>query len=141
MINLRKYSFFALFMITAVISLTGCAKDTVGPDSSDVRSRFYGTWSVNETHTKLTYDVTISADTGKTGVLIYNFGLSGPSVKARAVISGDNIGLWPAHQTMSNGWVIDGSGSLAGSNEIDWPSYTINDGANLIYCQATYTKK
>lgn len=138
---MRKYSFLAVLMIITGISLSGCVKDSSTPESSDVRSRFYGTWGVNEIHTKLNYDVTITADTGKTGVFISNFGGGGTSVKAHAVISGNEIGLSPVHQSMSNGWVIDGSGTLNGTTEIDWPSYTINDGATLTYCQATYTKK
>jgi len=138
---MRKYSFYAAFMlITGISLLPGCGKDTSTPGSSDPRSVFYGTWSVNEIHTKLNYDVTVSADTGKTGVFIANFGGAGSSVKAHALISGNEIGLSPAGQSMSNGWVIDGSGSLTGSTKIDW-TYTIDDGATLIYCQATYTKK
>jgi hypothetical protein len=140
-IRMKKYSFFAvLILISGISLLPGCAKDSSTPVNSDPRSPFFGTWSVNEIHTKLTYDVSISADTGKTGVFIANFGLAGPSVKAHAVITGNEIGLSPAGQTMSNGWVIDGSGSMTGTTKIDW-TYQINDGATLIYCQATYTKK
>jgi hypothetical protein len=138
---MKSNNIIPIFLLACGISLlSGCAKDTTGPDGTDPRTKFLGSWSVNEIHTKLTYDVTITSDTGMTGVFISNFGAAGTSVKAHAVISGNEIGLSPSGQTMSNGWVIDGSGSMNGTTKIDW-NYTINDGANLIFSQATYTKK
>lgn len=138
---MKKYPVISAFlMICGIYLLAGCAKDSSGPSGSDPRASYLGSWSVNEIHTKLTYDVTITADTGKTGVFISNFGAAGNSVKAHAVISGTEIGISPGNQTMSNGWIIDGSGTMSGTTKIEW-NYTINDGANLVFSQATYTKK
>jgi hypothetical protein len=124
------------------ILLSGCTKETTNPDPSpsDARSAFLGNWSVNETWTKLTYTVTISADPNSTnGVFISNFANSGSSgIPAGAAVSGTSIELDP-DQTIGDGWIINGGGSLSGTTKINW-NYTINDGATLIYATAVYTK-
>jgi len=139
---MRKKSIHIYFLLLpAILFISSCAKDTTGPDTGNERDKFIGTWSVNEIHTKLTYEVTIFADeSSSTEVKIYNFGGSGNTVKTKALVEGYDIGIFPANQSLSNGWVVDGSGTMSGTTKINW-TYTINDGANLIYAQAVYTKK
>jgi hypothetical protein len=128
-------------LIAGVLFISGCAKDSTDTGTSVSRDKFIGTWSVNESHTKLTYEVTISADPNYSNdVDIYNFAAAGPTIFAKATVDGSLIGISPANQTLSNGWVVDGSGELSGTTKISW-NYTINDGANLVYAVATFTKK
>ncbi len=130
----------SVFLTTTLLS--GCTKETTTPDPSpsDARSNFLGNWSVNETWTKLTYSVTISADPNSSdGVFISNFANSGTFGSfAGASVSGTVISLDP-DQTIGDGWIINGGGSLSGTTKINW-NYTINDGATLIYATAVYTK-
>ena len=136
----RSVYLYTIFLL-GILFVSSCTKDTTEPNTVNERDKFLGTWSVNEIHTKLTYEVTILADeSSSTEVNIYNFGASGNTVKTKAVVEGEDIGIFPSNQSLSNGWIVDGSGYMSGSTKISW-TYTINDGANLIYAQATYTKK
>jgi len=130
-----------LLLIAVTLSLTGCTKEaTPDPDPSDARSAFLGRWSVNETWTKLAYEVNITADPGSTdGVFISNFANTGSSgIPAGARIAGTSIVL-DANQVIGDGLKINGSGNLSGTR-ITW-NYTLDDGATLIHAIATYTKQ
>lgn len=136
----RTTNLLTILLVTLLLS--ACTEENVTPDPSpsDARSAFLGTWSVNETWTKLTYTVTISADPNSSdGVFISNFANSGSSgVPAGASVSGSTITLDP-NQTIGDGWIINGGGTMTGTTKINW-EYTINDGATLIYAVAVYTK-
>ncbi len=125
--------------ILAGFLFTSCAKEST--DSLVInRSSLTGTWSVYETSKKNAYEVTIEIDSSSsTGVLIRNFAAAGQSVKAVAYLSGSQLSL-ANNQLLSNGWIVNGTGTLSGSTKIDWP-YTLHDGANLYSIQATFTKK
>jgi len=136
--SIRFAQTFCLMLF--VLFLSSCAKDSTNtPDNSDVRSKFIGNWLVNEQWTKLTYEVTITADNATTdGVYISNFSDAGTNISAYAYISGTSIAL-TKDEYLSNGWVVNGSGILSGTTKINW-TYTRNDGANLLYASAVYTK-
>ncbi len=137
-----RYFIFALWLLVLNQAFVACTTENTNPDPSptDARSKFLGRWSVNETTTKLTYVVTISSDPNSTsGVFIANFGNTGSSgVAAGASVSGNNITLDP-NQTIGDGWIINGSGTISGTSKINW-QYTINDGATLFNAIAVYTK-
>jgi hypothetical protein len=123
-------------LVILMCMVTACTDDNNDNNPADARAAYLGNWLVNEQWTKLTYEVTITEDSKSTdGVYISNFG--GGGVPAFAFISGTTISL-TTDEYLSNGWIVNGSGGLSGS-KITW-SYTRNDGANLIYASATYTK-
>jgi outer membrane lipoprotein-sorting protein len=135
----RSHFLPLLFLVTTSIFMSGCTKEEdVTPDGTS-RSAYIGKWSVSESWTKLSYEVTISEDPGSSnGVFISNFANTGLSATpASATVSGSSIVL-DANQVIS-GLKISGSGALSGT-KINW-NYTIDDGANLIIAVATYTKQ
>jgi hypothetical protein len=128
-----------LLLICITAAFTGCSTSSdPNPSPSDAREKFTGHWNVNETWTKLTYEVNISLDgSSSTHVLISNFGGTGST--ARALVSGNNITLDPADQVIGDGITVNGSGSITGTTKINW-AYTLNDGATLINAIAVYSK-
>jgi hypothetical protein len=128
------------FMLLAGAAITSCTKDSDPTPEELNRSSLTGTWMVSETSRKITYEVTISIDTASSnGLLIRNFAGAGQDVQARAFLSGTTLSL-PTNELLSNGWVVNGSGTVTGTTRINWP-YTLHDGANLYTLEATFTKK
>jgi len=134
-----------LHLIMVLLSLIGigfssCTETDPTPAPADPRQIFAGVWSVSETETKLTYEVSIELDpkSQNGGVFIYNFANAGSgSNPAYAFVSGTTITL-EVNQVIGDDWIINGSGTLSGS-KINWP-YTLNDGANLHNILAIFTK-
>jgi hypothetical protein len=140
--NNTKYSLliFPFLFILVFVLITGCTKDpNPSPGPADARTSFLGRWSVNETWTKMAYEVNITTDPGSAdGVFITNFANTGSSgTPAGARIAGATI-ILDANQIIGDGLKINGSGNLV-SNKITW-NYTLDDGATLINAIATYTK-
>ncbi|MCX6281072.1 MAG: hypothetical protein NTU51_03850 [Bacteroidetes bacterium] len=131
---------FGLIVLLSCLASGGCLKETTSTPSTDARSAFIGNWSVQETWVKLSYEVTVTADTSsKMGVLLHNFadiGFSFPP--AKALVSGNTITLDP-NQSIGDGLVVNGSGTLSGTTVIHW-SYTISDGATQRQVSSTYSK-
>ena len=126
---------FALILF-AFITLTSCEDTTEGPIVPLTANDYIGTWNVNESCAKNTYQVTISEVSGdSTSVYISNFGQLGNSIKAKANISDDLITV--LSQDL-DGSQVNGTGTYY-NEKITW-SFKINDGADLIECSATYTK-
>jgi hypothetical protein len=127
-----------LLLLGLFFALSGCAKE--GSTTTEVtRDSFLGTWSVSESYTKLSYEVTIVADPNSAnGVLISGFANTLPSGPyTGAVISGSKITL-DANQVIGDGLSISGGGNLSGKT-ITW-NYTIDDGATLLHAVAIYTR-
>lgn len=137
---MKKVSnYILLSTLLAVFIASSCNKDS---NTTPVltRSSLTGKWMVNESKKKITYEVTISIDSSSTnGILINNFAGGGPNVNAIAFLSGTTLAL-ETNELLSNGWIVNGSGSVSGTNRIDWP-YTVHDGATQISVQAVFTKK
>ena len=131
-------------LIVAICFLSGifissCSKDS-NSTTTLTRSALLGTWLENDSGKKLTYEVTFKADTASgNGIVILNFGGSGPGVAAIAYLSGNTLALTKDEQ-LSNYWIVNGSGTVSGTTLINWP-YSLFDGANLYNIQATFTKK
>jgi hypothetical protein len=130
----------ALMLLISLFSLSGCEKDSSSSETTVSRSTYVGNWSVQETWVKFSYEARIEADSkSSSGVLIYNFAGIGTSYPpATALVSGNTITLDP-NQTIGDGLVVNGSGTLSGTTSIKW-NYTINDGATLIHVTSTFTK-
>jgi len=138
---MKNFKLFLLICsISSIFLMSSCAKDSNTTPDSGTRSAFLGKWSVSETWTKLSYEVTISEDPNSAnGVFISNFAGTGTSsIPASAVINGSSIVL-DANQIIGDGLKINGSGNLSGT-KINW-NYTLDDGATLINAIAIYTKQ
>ena len=135
----RTYSLIWFLLFVFSTGFLAC-EDDPEPAPADERQAFAGAWRVNETETKLTYEVDIQLDPRSLngGVYIYNFANAGSSsAPAYAYVSGNTITL-EVNQVIGDGWIINGSGILSGST-IDWP-YTLNDGANLHTISAIFQR-
>jgi hypothetical protein len=137
----KKIRLIANVMAVVVLAvvITACTKESTDTPGT-TREAFLGKWNVTESYTKLSYEVTISADPGSSsGVFIYNFaGTGSSSIPAGAEIAGSSI-ILDANQVIGTGLKINGSGNLSGS-KINW-NYTLDDGANLLNAIAIYTKQ
>ena len=135
----RVSKYTLLFSLIAVFFVSSCNKDN-STTQLLTRASLKGTWVVNETFKKTTYEVTILIDsTTSNGVLISNFAGAGQNVKAVAYLSGVKLAL-TSNELLSNGWIVNGSGTVTGTTRIDWP-YSLHDGANLTTIQAVFTKE
>ena len=135
----KQITYLLLFSLLAVFFASSCNKDN-GTTPAVTRDSLRGKWMVNETKKKITYEVTILIDsTTSDGVLINNFAGGGPTVNAFAYLSGNTLAL-TNNELLSNGWIVNGSGTVSGTNRIDWP-YTLHDGANQSSIHAVFTKK
>jgi len=135
--KINKY--ILLFSLLTGIIASSCNKNN---ENTPILSRtsLTGTWMVNEAKKKATYEVTILIDSATSnGVLIANFAGAGQDVKAIAYLSGNTLAL-KSNELLSNGWIVNGNGTVSGLTRIDWP-YTLNDGANQTNIQAVFTKK
>ena len=137
-----KQTFSYIISILILISLvfSSCTDLDPAPAPADPRQAFTGVWSVTESQTRLTYEVSIEIDQSsqKGGVYIYNFANAGSSSNpAYAFVSGNTISL-EVNQVIGDNWIINGSGVLSGTR-INWP-YTLNDQANLYNISAIFTK-
>lgn len=130
-INFFGILFFVLFLVS-------CVEDSDIINPQDDRDAFLGTWNVDETCLRLPYQVTIVKDpTNSSQVIITNFWLMGPGEKAPyAIVAGSHIEI-PQQNIFNDGnTIVKGSGELI-KKKIDWV-YSINDGADLYSCTATY---
>ncbi len=120
--------------------MNSCTEDNDIVNPQDDRDLFLGTWNVNETCNRIQYQVTIIKDPSNSSqVIISNFWLIGPDEQAPyAIVAGNNIVI-PQQNICNDGkTVVKGSGIL-NKKTIEW-EYTVNDGADLYTCVATYEK-
>jgi len=136
----KSFSYILLVILLGTGYLQSCTTDSsADSDPVNAREAFLGRWNVSETWTKLSYEVTITADpNSETGVFIYNFANTGSgSIPAGASVSGSVITLDP-DQVIGEGLTINGSGNYSNS-KIQW-GYTLIDGATRIDAIATYSR-
>ncbi len=136
--KIKKF-FYLVFVPVIAIAILSCAEED-NDDLIDDRDKFLGTWNVNETCTRDSYSVEIVKDPSNSSqVIIENFWLIGYHEKAPyAIVAGNNITI-PKQQMCNNGAnEVSGGGTLS-KNKISW-NYTVNDGADLYTCSATYEK-
>ncbi|NQV02549.1 MAG: hypothetical protein HQ542_07885 [Bacteroidia bacterium] len=136
----QTVSYIVSILVLLALGFSSCTDLDPTPAPADPRQAFAAIWSVTETETRLTYEVSVELDptSQSGGVFIYNFANAGSSSNpAYAIVSGSTITL-EVNQVIGDGWIINGSGTLSGS-KINWP-YTLNDGANLHHISAVFTK-
>jgi hypothetical protein len=136
---MKKIILPGVMLIFISIIITGCTEKVDPSGDPSTRDNFLGKWSVSESWTKLTYEVTITADPGTAdGVFISNFAnTTTAATPAAAVVNGNSIILDP--DQVISGLTINGSGVLTGTR-INW-NYTLFDGADLINSVAIYSKQ
>jgi len=118
--------------------LLSCAEEDTA-DLVDDRDAFLGSWKVSETCSRDSYSVQIIKDPSNSAqVLINNFWNTGNCGKTvYAIIAGQSAFI-PKQSFCNNNFEADGSGDMI-KDEVKW-SYSINDGADLYSCIATYTR-
>lgn len=133
---IKHYQITNLLFI--LLLLFSCAEDDL-TDFGDDRDAFIGKWNVVESCSKDAYSVTIDKDPSNSAqVLINNFWNTGNcSNVAYAIVAGESIFI-PNQTFCSGAFKVDGSGGLY-KGSVSW-TYSVNDGADLFNCQATYTR-
>ena len=132
-IKLISYFIFTILIIS-------CTEEGDVFNPQDDRDAFLGTWNVDETCNRIPYQVTIIKDpTNSSQVIITNFWLIGPNEKAPyAIVAGSTIVIPQQNIYNDEKTIVKGSGTL-NKNTIEW-EYTVNDGADLYTCIATYER-
>lgn len=112
-------------------------------DTGDPRDKMTGTWQFVENSKKngqsISYTVYISKDPGNSSqVILENFGNPGTSdIQSTGIATSSQIVV--TEQTLSNGWVIEGSGKLDGTETMNW-SYSIIAGGDIEQYTAVASK-
>ncbi|MCX6247688.1 MAG: hypothetical protein NTW10_08140 [Bacteroidetes bacterium] len=127
-----------LFLLAGMF-VTSCSKSSDTP-TAITRTSLVGKWTEQDSKKKLTFEVTFAIDsTSSSGMWIYNFGGAGQSVKATVYLSGNSL-VMPKDELFTNGWIVNGNGSITSATGIDWP-FTYLDLADLNSVHAVFTKK
>jgi hypothetical protein len=128
-----------LFSMIGVIVVTSCSKSS-DPAPVLTRESLLGKWMVSDNQRKINYEVTFFADSSSSnGIRMKNFGGSGQNVYAIAYLSGTTLSI-PTDELLTNGWIINGSGSVSGTTHITWP-FTYLDAADLFARKADFVKE
>ena len=128
------------YFILAFLLFAGCGPDDNNPSPvPDARSKFLGTWSVNnESCSKQKYVVTIGEDlSNTTQVLLYNFGFSNSGQPDKGIVAGNTIQV--PKQTNGEGWTIEGNGNYDSNGNINW-TYSLTISGTQDQCTCTYVK-
>ncbi len=140
-----KTAFRILLFLSIVLSgllIVSCEPDdTTGIDPNDSRNEYVGVWQFIESGflksgQSQSYAVTIKKDpVNSSQVILNNFGNPGSSdISVTGVVTISQIVV--SSQTLSNGWVIEGSGKRTSAGNMDW-TYSITAGGDI----NTYTAK
>jgi hypothetical protein len=129
-----------LFTLMVTLVLSSCTVEDDPLNPTDDRDAFLGTWNVAESCVKEAYTVTIIKDPSNSSqVIIENFWLIGFNEKPPyAIVAGTTITIPEQAICYNASNIVSGSGKLEKS-KINW-DYTVNDGADLWSCTATYEK-
>jgi hypothetical protein len=137
---MKKHNYIlGLWAFLAVLFLASCSK-TSDNTPAPTRDSLLGKWMVTDSKKKATYEVTFYADSSSSNAIrIQNFAGGGSTVYATAYFAGAIIQL-KTDDLLSNGWIVNGKGTVYGGTSIDWP-YTIRTESDLTTHQSTFTKK
>ena len=108
-------------------------------DPGDDRDKFMGAWSVNESCFKSNYTVTITKDPGNSvQLLLANFCNPGSSyAPAVGLVAGNKI--FVSNQTIGDGWMVSGTGTLQNTHTILW-TYNLVIAGNSLSCSSEFNK-
>jgi hypothetical protein len=140
--RLKSYLKYLFLIISSSVLIISCApEDTSTPTPTDVREKWVGTYSCEETENAAnvtTFDINISKNTSVSdGLIISNFYNIGSQYSLNATLSGNSITI--PTQTL-NGFKITGSGTTSGTTKINF-SYTVQAGGNNSSCTAIATQQ
>ncbi len=123
-------------LILLFVALISCEEES--SDLTDDRDYFLGTWAVSENCNRDSYSVQIVKDpSNSVQVLINNFWNTGNCGNSPyAIVAGSSIHI-PNQSFCDGAFQVSGSGDLD-KETISW-TYSINDGADLFTCTATFT--
>lgn len=130
---------FSMIMLGSTLFFAFCKEDEATSTDTDPREKFLGTWVVEESCTRLKYDVNISADaTDDARVWLENFADSPPEFpQTYGVVNGYQISI--PEQTIGDDWIINGIGTLQQSGKIVW-AYFIEIDTIGSDCTAVFEK-
>lgn len=138
---MKKTFYFALLIFgISMITFYACdeAADIIDP-TSDERTKFIGTWNVDESCVRLQYQVQITKDASSDDrVFLSNFAYPGSGFAAAyGFVSGSVINI--PEQDYGENWRISGTGTLNTDNKIHW-EYTLKIASDESNCEADYSK-
>ena len=126
-----KISIRSVFYLLIITFMAACVpEDNV--DTGDVRDKFTGTWRFTETPVAkspdaISFTVTISYDPNNSSqVLLRNFANIGGQYAPYGIVTSSRITI--PLQEVAPGFMLSGSGTLSGSNSMDWEYTTIAGG-------------
>ena len=134
---MRKLRLLSNVFLGLLLFISCLEEDT--NDLLDDRDAFLGAWNVTESCNKDAYSVQISKDPSNSSqVLINNFWNTGNCGNpVYGIVAGSSIYL-PEQSFCNGAFKVDGSGDMI-KEKINW-SYSVNDGADLFSCSATYIR-
>lgn len=137
---MKKSVFIILSLCVSIVFLiNSCEDTTTDPIGSDARDKFIGTWNVEESCVRLTYQVQITKDQSLDNkVYVSNFAFPGEGYDpAYGFVEGSEITI--PEQNYGEDWIISGTGTMMNDNKIHW-AYNLKIAADISNCEADYTK-
>lgn len=141
---MKANNLYLLLILSVTMLFVVSCEDIDNPDDTgDPRDKMTGTWQFIENSLKstrsLSYVVTITKDPDNSSqVILENFGNPGTSdIQSVGITTSSQIVV--SEQTLSNGWVVEGSGKLDGTGTMNW-TYSIIVGGDLEQYTAVATK-
>jgi hypothetical protein len=145
---MKKHSFLLFVFLTLAFSglFVSCESDDFyDNDPTDNRNEYVGVWRFTESGYQKSglsqsYIVSISKDPSNSSqVLLDNFGNPGDSDNSVIGIVTINQ-IVVSSQTLTNGWVVEGTGKKDGQGNMEW-TYSIIAGGDKDYFTATAVKQ
>jgi hypothetical protein len=130
-----------LNLLFILLLFSACTLEEDDPNNpADDRDKFLGIWNVTESCSKDAYQVSIEKDpTNSAQVLIYNFWLIGYQERPPyGIVAGNTLYIPKQYMCHDDSNEVSGDGDYY-KEEITL-SYSVNDGADLYNCTATYTR-
>jgi hypothetical protein len=133
-----KTRIFLIVVGILALHVPACLPIDEDVDPDDPVAKFLGVWKVNETCSRMNYNVEILQDPGNSAqVLIYNFGNPGTGYDpAVGLVVSNTINVFA--QTIGEGWTVNGTGTYQSGGNISW-NYTLIIQPNEFTCSATYS--
>ena len=123
--------------------LSGCVPDEDVEPGGDLRDKFTGTWNFTETPAArspdaISFTVTIIYDQANTSqVLLRNFAQLGGKYAPYGIVTSNRITI--PSQEVDPGFLLSGTGTLSGTNRMEW-TYTTIAGGDMESYTAVATK-
>jgi hypothetical protein len=128
-----------LTMLSLMVLIMPACLPTDDVDPDNPVEKFLGVWKVNETCSRMNYDVEILQDPGNSAqILIYNFGNPGSGYDpAVGLVVSNTIIIQP--QNIGEGWSVSGNGTYKTDGTVSW-DYSLTILSVEYSCTAKYFK-